>query len=112
MKKLNFFNMQEKFKNYQKALDDLRSLYKREADIDMDDEVLYIFIRINSLQKQMNKSLKDFRKEMTKSINKIEKVQFRNKWDYFIYGIGKSFLPAILIITIAVVCYLLYIQSF
>lgn len=97
--------------NYQKALDDLRSLYKREARVDLDNEILHLFIRMNVLQNEIIKSQKKSQKDLIKEIQSTEKVQFRTKWDFFFYGLGKSFLPAILIMTIAAIWFIIYTHN-
>lgn len=75
---------------YQKKLEEFRTHYRNEYQINFDDEILYFFIRVNEMQK-----------DIKKDIQKMPKVTFRTGWDYFLYGLGKWLMPSVLIVTAA-----------
>ena len=64
---------------YRKLVEQFRNHYKDKFGVQMDDDILYLIIRIN----EMHKDLK-------RDINNIPSVIFRTGWDYFLYGVGKS----------------------
>lgn len=72
---------------YQKKLEAFRSHYKSEYDINFDDEILYFFIRVNEMQKDIKKDIRN-----------LPKVTFRTGWDYFLYGLGKWLVPSFLLL--------------
>lgn len=63
--------------NYKKLLEQFRAHYKEKFGVQMDDDILYLLIRINELHKDLKRDIKN-----------IPKVRFRNGWDYFLYGLG------------------------
>lgn len=65
--------------DYSRVLDDIRHIYKQKYNVAMDDELLYIIIRINEMQGALNKK-----------IESVPKLTFRSGKDYFFYGLGKS----------------------
>ncbi|MGI8634636.1 MAG: hypothetical protein ACR2KZ_04460 [Segetibacter sp.] len=65
--------------DYSRILEDVRHIYKQKYDVVMDDELLYIIIRLNEMQGAFNKK-----------IESIPKLTFRSGKDYFFYGLGKS----------------------
>lgn len=75
---------------YKKKLEEFRTHYRNEYQINFDDEILYFFIRVNEMQK-----------DIKKDIQKMPKVTFRTGWDYFLYGLGKSLMPSVLIVAAA-----------
>jgi hypothetical protein len=76
---------------YQKKLEEFRFLYFTKYGVKLDDEVLYFFIRVNEMQLDLKKQIKD-----------IPKLTYRSHWDYFLHGLGRFFLPTILIISFVV----------
>jgi hypothetical protein len=73
-------------KDYQKILEEFRHHYFIKYNVKMDDEVLYFFIRINEMQKDLKKEIKA-----------IPKITFKSGWDYFLYGLGRFSLISILV---------------
>lgn len=67
--------------DYSKILEDIRHIYKQKYNVALDDELLYIIIRVNELQVSLNKKIDD-----------IPKVTFPTGKDYFLYSFGK-YLP-------------------
>lgn len=72
--------------DYQKILEEFRTHYRNKYDINFDDEILYFFVRVNEMQK-----------DLKKDILKIPKVTFKTGWDYFLYGLGKSVIPSLIV---------------
>lgn len=72
--------------DYKKVLEEFRAHYRSLYDVNLDDEVLYFFIRVNQMQSDLGKR-----------IEKIPKVTFRTGLDYFLYGVGKWVVPIILL---------------
>lgn len=56
-----------------------REHYKSQFDIEPDDEIFYIIIRMNELQLALQKLIKE-----------IQEVRFRSVWEYFMYALGSS----------------------
>lgn len=79
---------------YQKKLEEFRTHYRNEYQINFDDEILYFFIRVNEMQK-----------DIKKDIRKMPKVTFRTGWDYFLYGLGKWLIPSVLIVAAAFIIF-------
>src|SRR6185312_12320875 len=73
--------------DYQKILEEFRTHYRNKYDISFDDEILYFFIRVNEMQK-----------DIKKDIGRIPKVTFKTGGDYFMYGLGKWLVPSLLVI--------------
>lgn len=72
--------------DYQKILEEFRTHYRSKYDISLDDEILYFFIRVNEMQK-----------DIKKDIGRIPKVTFKTGRDYFLYGLGKWLIPSIIV---------------
>lgn len=62
-----------------RKLELFRTHYRSEYGMEMDDETLYFFIRVN-----------EFESRLEKKIDNIPEIRFRNGWDYFLYGLGKQ----------------------
>lgn len=56
-----------------------REHYRSQFDIEPDDEIFYIIIRMNELQLSLQKLIKE-----------IPEVRFRSVWEYFMYALGSS----------------------
>lgn len=65
--------------DYKKLLEKFRDHYKEKFEVQMDDDILYLLIRINELHK-----------DLKKDIENVPKVRFRSGWDYFLYGLGRN----------------------
>jgi hypothetical protein len=78
-----------KEEHYKKVVEDFRHYYFMRYNVKLDDELLYIIIRIN----EMHLDLK-------KEIRSIERIEFRNGWDYFVYGLGKWLFPCLALLII------------
>jgi hypothetical protein len=65
--------------DYSRVLDDIRHIYKQKYNVAMDDELLYIIIRVNELQVALNKK-----------IESVPNLSFNSGKDYFFYGLGRS----------------------
>ena len=72
--------IKEKTTQYQELLEDIRHLYRQKYGLGLDDEILYLIIRINELQVDLKKEIKG-----------VQKVAFRRGIDYFWHGVGKTF---------------------
>ncbi|HAO06903.1 MAG TPA: hypothetical protein DCQ50_07920 [Chryseobacterium sp.] len=84
---------------YQRKLELFRAHYKNVYGVKHDDELLYIFMRMNEMQADINKNVKA-----------ISEIRFNKSWDYFMYALGsslKSFwvLLAVLALSSAIVYY-------
>ena len=77
------------FKN---KLEQFRLHYKNTYGIEMDDETLYFYIRVNEMQIALSKQ-----------INEIPRVKFERGRDYFWYGLGVVTKVMLLTILITVV---------
>ena len=72
--------------DYQKILAEFRTHYRNKYDINFDDEILYFFVRLNEMQLDLKKDIRN-----------LPKVTFRTGWDYFLYGVGKWLIPTLII---------------
>lgn len=75
----------EKITEYQKVLEKFRTHYRNEYGINLDDEVLYFFVRVNEMQSGLKKD-----------IHNLPKITFKTGWDYFLYGLGKWLIPSLI----------------
>ena len=75
----------EKITEYQKVLEKFRTHYRNEYGINLDDEVLYFFVRVNEMQSGLKKD-----------IHNLTKITFKTGWDYFLYGLGKWLIPSLI----------------
>lgn len=82
-----------------KQLDKFRLHYKNKYNIVLDDELLYFMIRVNELHVDIKKDIKN-----------IPKLQYRNRTDYFIYGLG-NFVNGSIIAAILVIIYTLLLKN-
>jgi hypothetical protein len=64
--------------DYNRVLEDIRHIYKQKYNVVMDDELLYIIIRLNEMQGALNKK-----------IESVPKLTFNSGKDYFFYGLGR-----------------------
>ena len=71
---------------YQKVLEQFRTHYRNEYGINLDDEVLYFFIRVNEMQSGLKKDIRN-----------LPKVTFKTGWDYFLFGLGKWLIPSLIV---------------
>jgi len=72
--------------DYKKILEEFRTHYRNKYDINFDDEILYFFVRVNEMQK-----------DLKKDIRSLPKVTFKTGWDYFLYGLGKWLMPSLVV---------------
>ena len=72
--------IKEKTTQYQELLEDIRHLYRQKYGLGLDDEILYLIIRINELQVDLKKEIKG-----------VQKLSFGRGIDYFWHGVGKTF---------------------
>lgn len=70
---------------YQKVLEKFRTHYRNEYGINLDDEVLYFFVRVNEMQSGLKSDIRN-----------LPKITFKSGWDYFLYGLGKWFIPSLI----------------
>lgn len=85
-------------------LAEFRHHYYKRYRVWLDDDLLYLLIRMNELNVSINKDNQSLRQSIDKLYGQLKKqVAFKNKWDYFLYGLGKSFVPAILISSVLLV---------
>ena len=95
-------------------LAEFRHHYYKRYRVWLDDELLYLLIRMNELNVSINKDNQSLKQSIDKLYGQLKKqVAFKNRWDYFLYGLGKSFLPAILFSSVLLVVgfYFIDIQS-
>lgn len=88
----------EKQQDYLTLLEELRHRYKIRYGSTLDDEILFVIIRINELQV-----------DLKKEVQTNNRVSFPTGLSYFLYGLGKStsyFLAGIGLLMIAGVIYL------
>ena len=71
---------------YQKILEQFRTHYRNEYGINLDDEVLYFFVRVNEMQSGLKKDIRN-----------LPKITFKTGWDYFLYGLGTWLIPSIIV---------------
>ena len=72
--------------DYQKILEEFRTFYRNKYDISFDDEILYFFVRLNEMQTDIKKDIRN-----------LPKVTFKSGWDYFLYGLGKWLVPSLIV---------------
>ena len=72
--------------NYHKILEEFRTHYRNKYDISFDDEILYFFVRVNEMQMDLKKDIRN-----------VPKVTFKTGWDYFLYGLGKWLIPSLVV---------------
>ena len=84
---------------YQKVLEQFRTHYRNEYGINLDDEVLYFFVRVNEMQKDLKKDIRN-----------LPKITFKTGWDYFLYGLGKWLIPSV-IVSVMLLVQLLFIAN-
>ena len=72
--------------DYQKILEEFRTHYHNKYDIKFDDEILYFFVRVNEMQIDLKRDIRN-----------LPKVTFKTGWDYFLYGLGKWLLPSLIV---------------
>lgn len=85
------------FKN---KLEQFRLHYKNTYGIEMDDETLYFFIRVNEMQIAISKQIKE-----------LPELKFERGLDYFWHGVGVSFKYLIAILIILVFIVILFVLS-
>lgn len=69
--------------DYKRILEEFRTFYKTRYDVHLDDEILYFIVRVNEMQVSLKKE-----------ITNIPKLTFKSGKDYFMFGLGKTILPA------------------
>ncbi|HUZ58805.1 MAG TPA: hypothetical protein VMU83_08485 [Hanamia sp.] len=84
---------------YQKILEQFRTHYRNEYGINLDDEVLYFFVRVNEMQSDLKKDIRN-----------LPKITFKTGWDYFLYGLGKWLIPSV-IVSVMLLVQLLFIAN-
>ncbi|HEY8657488.1 MAG TPA: hypothetical protein VIL78_00515 [Hanamia sp.] len=84
---------------YQKVLEQFRTHYRNEYGINLDDEVLYFFVRVNEMQSDLKKDIRN-----------LPKITFKTGWDYFLYGLGKWLIPSV-IVSVMLLVQLLFIAN-
>jgi len=84
---------------YQKILEQFRTHYRNEYGINLDDEVLYFFVRVNEMQSDLKKDIRN-----------LPKITFKTGWDYFLYGLGKWIIPSV-IVSVMLLVQLLFIAN-
>jgi hypothetical protein len=72
--------------DYQKILEEFRTHYRNKYEINFDDEILYFFVRLNEMQIDLKKDIRN-----------LPKVTFKTGWDYFLYGLGKWLIPSLIV---------------
>ena len=84
---------------YQKILEQFRTHYRNEYGINLDDEVLYFFVRVNEMQSDLKKDIRN-----------LPKIIFKTGWDYFLYGLSKWLIPSV-IVSVMLLVQLLFIAN-
>src|ERR1035438_10435590 len=72
--------------DYQKILEEFRTHYRNKYEITFDDEILYFFVRLNEMQIDLKKDIRN-----------LPQVTFRTGRDYFLYGLGKWLVPSLIV---------------
>lgn len=88
----------DKHQDYLTLLEELRHRYKLRYGSILDDEILFLIIRINELQVDLKKEVKA-----------INRLHFPTGFSYLLYGLGRSisyFLAGIGLLTLAITIYL------
>ena len=80
--------------DYKKILEEFRTHYRNKYDINFDDEILYFFVRVNEMQKDLKKDIRN-----------LPKVTFKTGWDYFLYGLGKWLMPSLVVMMLFSILY-------
>ncbi len=83
--------------DYKKKLEEFRYLYFTKYGVKMDDEILYFFIRINEMQVDLKKDIKN-----------IPKVTFKNKMDYLYHGLGQFLLPSVISTSLLIIFFTVF----
>lgn len=78
--------MTDNIAKYDDLLDELRMRYKRKYNKFLDDEILYIIIRLNELQLDHKRDILQVRKDIAKK----PIISFNRSKDYFFYGLGQA----------------------
>lgn len=98
-------------KEKEDLLAEFRHHYYKRYRVQLDDDLLYLLIRMNELNVSINKDNQSLKQSIDKLYEQLKKqVVFKNRWDYFLYGLGKSFVPAILISSVLLVVGLHFID--
>src|SRR4051812_9282167 len=97
--------MKESITRYDDLLEEIRLRYKRKYNKNIDDEILYIIIRINELQLDMKKDLIEVKKE----VRKKQSVVFTKGTDYFYFAAGAVINYALLTGCLLIITLLLYL---
>ncbi|MDQ2719398.1 MAG: hypothetical protein M3Z26_06495 [Bacteroidota bacterium] len=84
---------------YQKVLEQFRTHYHNEYGINLDDEVLYFFVRVNEMQSDLKKDIRN-----------LPKITFKTRWDYFFYGLSKWFIPSLIFTITLIGITIFYVQ--
>ena len=71
---------------YQKILEEFRTHYRNKYDINFDDEILYFFVRLNEMQMDLKKEIRN-----------VPAIIFKSGWEYFLYGLGKWLMPSLIV---------------
>ncbi len=71
---------------YQKILEEFRTHYRNKYDINFDDEILYFFVRLNEMQMDLKKEIRN-----------VPAIIFKTGWEYFLYGLGKWLVPSLIV---------------
>lgn len=85
---------------YDDLLEELRLRYKRKYNKNLDDEILYIIIRLNEMQLDNKKDFLQLRKDLTGK----SKISFTRGMDYFFYGMGQAASNVIVWLICLLVC--------
>ncbi len=72
--------------DYQKILEEFRTHYRNKYDINFDDEILYFFVRLNEMQMDLKKEIRN-----------VPTIIFKSGWEYFLYGLGKWLVPSLIV---------------
>ena len=78
--------MSENMTKYDHLLEELRLRYKRKYNKALDDEILYIIIRLNELQLDHKRDILQVRKDIAKK----PVISFNRSQDYFFYSLGQA----------------------
>lgn len=82
---------------FDKRVEEFRFHYFNMYGAKLDDEILYVFVRMNEMHVDLKKQIKN-----------IPKVSFNSRWDYFMYGLGRFTMAATISSLVLIVSYLLY----
>lgn len=102
-----FFDMKGK----DELLAEFRHHYYKRYHVQLDDDLLYLLIRMNELNVSVNKDNHSLKQSIDKLSGQIKKqVAFKSRWDYFVYGLGKSLVPGMLVSAVLLVVGLYFIK--